>query len=183
MNSVMVNHEEQLRTVRRLCEAGEWSQVLDFAREWQTDSPDDHRPFYYMALGHSGLGQFIQADTAYRRALALNNSDPIIWRNLATLLFKHLKRPRDGIACMARALELDPDHKVGWYSLAGMVGRLGNHQQAIAFADRALALDPLFVEAHLQKGVAAQALGKKDVLRDVCNALSAIPPEKFRRAR
>ena len=64
-----------------------------------------------------------------------------------------------------------------------MVGRLGRHDRALEYADRALALDPELVEAHLHKGKAARALGKKEIVREVCAALAAIEPEKFCRAR
>jgi tetratricopeptide (TPR) repeat protein len=183
MNSTSVDCEEEIRTARRLCEAGDWPGLLDFARAWQQKSPEDYNAFYYLALGHSGLGQYVQAETAYRRALALDESDPKVWSNLGGLLYERLKKPLDGIRCVEQALKLNPTHKLGWANLACMVGRLGHHQHAMAFADRALALDSQFVEAYLHKGAAARALGKNEVLREVCGALSAIPPEKFQRAR
>jgi tetratricopeptide (TPR) repeat protein len=182
MNSQSVD-EDALQTARRFCEASAWSELIDFAREWHTENPDNPKTFYYLALGHAGLGQFIQAETAYRRALALDDSDAKIWSNLGGLLYEHLNRHVEGIRCVERALKLNPEHKLGWANLAYMVGRLGHHQHAIAFADRALALDSHFVEAYLHKGAAARALGKNEVLREVCGALSAIPMEKFRRAR
>jgi tetratricopeptide (TPR) repeat protein len=129
------------------------------------------------------LGQYLQAETAYRRALELDDFDANTWSNLGGLLYEHLNRPVEGIRCVEKALKLNPEHKLGWANLAYMVGRLGHHQHAIAFADRALALDAMLVEAYLHKGAAAQALGKDDLLRDVCLALSTIPPEKFHRAR
>jgi Flp pilus assembly protein TadD len=183
MNLPSVDHEEQSLAARRLCEVGAWAELIHFTREWQQNSPQDHRAFYYLALGHSGLGQFVQAETAYRRALALDDSDAKVWSNLGGLLYEHLDREVEGIRCVERALKLDPEHKLGWANLAYMVGRLGHHQHAIAFADRALALDSHLVEAHLHKGAAARALGKNELLREVCGALSAIPAEKFRRAR
>lgn len=183
MNSGSVNLEEESVVARRLCEAGAWFQVIEHAQAWQKESPDDYKAFYYMALGHAGLGQFVQAETAYRRALALDDSDAKVWTNLGGLLYDRLNRPVDGIRCVERALKLDPAHKLGWSNLAGMAGRLGYHDRAIMFADRAIALDPHYVEAHLHKGAAARALKRKEVLREVCDALSAIPPEKFRRAR
>jgi tetratricopeptide (TPR) repeat protein len=183
MNALPVETGEELLAARRLCEAGAWAEVLDLARAWQQESPVDPKAFYYLALGHSGLGQFVQAETAYRRALALDESNPKIWSNLGGLLYEHLKRPLDGIRCLERSLKLDPANKFGWANLACMVGRLGHHQHAIAFADRALALDAQLVEAHLHKGAAARALGKNEILREVCAALGAIPPEKFHRAR
>jgi tetratricopeptide (TPR) repeat protein len=178
-----VDGTDEVRAARKLCEAGEWSELIDFAREWQRESHEESKVFYYLALGHAGLGQFLQAETAYRRALELDDSDPNIWSNLGGLLYEHLNKPVDGIRCVEKALKLNPEHKLGWANLAYMVGRLGHHQHAIAFADRALALDAYFVEAYLHKGAAARALGKNDVLREVCAGLGAIPVVKFRRAR
>jgi tetratricopeptide (TPR) repeat protein len=183
MISASVDCEEQVLAARRLCEKGEWSELFDFARAWQQDCPEEAKAFYYLALAHAGLGQFVQAETSYRRALALNDSDAKIWSNLGGLLYEKLNRPIDGIRCVEKSLKLDPDHKFGWANLAYMVGRLGHHRHAIAFADRAIALDAHFVEALLHKGASAQALGTTDILRDACLALSAIPPEHFRRAR
>jgi tetratricopeptide (TPR) repeat protein len=177
-----VDGTNETRAARRLCSAGAWPELMDFAREWLQHSPEEPRVFYYLALGHAGLGQFVQAETAYRRSLELDDSDANTWSNLGGLLYEHLKRPIDGIRCVEKALKLNPEHKLGWANLAYMVGRLGHHQHAIAFADRALALDAHFVEAYLHKGAAARALGKNEVLRDVCAGLSAIPVEKFRRA-
>jgi tetratricopeptide (TPR) repeat protein len=181
MNSMSVYQEDKLSAARHLCEG--WAQVLGHARLWRKESPDDPRAFYYLALGHSGLGQYVQAETAYRRALELDASDTKIWNSLGRLLYENLNRPMDGIRCVEQALKLDPTHKVGWATLADMVGRLGHHTHALTFADRALELDSQFVEAYLHKGAAARALGKNDILREVCNALSGIPPEKFCRAK
>ena len=64
-----------------------------------------------------------------------------------------------------------------------MVGRLGQHDKAMAYADRAIALDPKLVEAYLHKATAARALKKMDIVKEVCNKLAAIEPENFRRAR
>jgi tetratricopeptide (TPR) repeat protein len=183
MNPAATDHEKEIQAAKCLCEAGEWSELLDFARAWQQESPQDYKAFYYLGLGHTGLGQYVQAETAYRSALKLDESDPKVWSNLGGLLYERLNRPTDGIRCVEQALKLNPTHKLGWANLAYMMGRLGHHQHAMAFADRALALDSQFVEAYLHKGAAARALGKNEVLREVCGALSAIPPEKFHRAR
>jgi tetratricopeptide (TPR) repeat protein len=183
MNPTLVEAEKEVRAARRLCEAGAWAEVLNFARSWQRESPNDYKALYYVALGHTGLGQFVQAETAYRRSLELDNSDAKVWSNLGGLLYEHLNRHLDGIECVEQALKLNPDHKLGWANLSYMVGRLGHHHQAVTFADRALALDSELVEAYLHKGAAARAIGNNDVLREVCVALSAIPPEKFHRTR
>lgn len=175
--------EEASQVARRLCEAGAWWELLEFSRAWHKENPGEYKALYYMGIGHTGLGQFVQAETAYRRALALHDADVRVWSNLGGLLYEHLNRPLDGVRCMERSVKLDPNYKLGWANLSCMVGCLGHHEHALAFADRALELDSQFVEAYLHKGAAAKALGKNELLRQVCAALAAIPPEKFRRAR
>ncbi|HTY86651.1 MAG TPA: tetratricopeptide repeat protein [Candidatus Acidoferrum sp.] len=160
-----------------------WSQLIDFAQKWREQDPSDHRALFYIGLGLCGLGQFAQAEAAYRHALTINPTDARVWNNLAGLLYEKLQRPAEGVRCLERALKINPDHKQSWSNLATMAGRLGRHQQALACANRALALDPKLVEAHLHKAMAAKALGKMDVVREVCQALASLDPEHFRRTR
>ena len=80
-------------------------------------------------------------------------------------------------------MKLEPQNKLGWSNLASMVGRLGRHEKALEYANRAMAIDPQFVEAHLQRAAAAKALGKAGIVKEVSLALSVIGPEKFRRVR
>jgi tetratricopeptide (TPR) repeat protein len=64
-----------------------------------------------------------------------------------------------------------------------MAARLGRHDKALECANSALALDAEFVEAYLHKGAAAKALGKKEIVREVCHKLASIKPEKFHLAK
>jgi len=177
------NPDKKADQARELCEKGAWSKVLAFAQKWREEDPSDHRALYYIGLGLCGLGQFAQAEAAYRHALTINPTDARVWNNLAGLLYEKLQRPAEGVRCLERALKINPDHKQSWSNLATMVGRLGRHQQALVCADRAIALDPKLVEAHLHKATAARALGKMDVVREVCQALASLDPEHFRRSR
>lgn len=183
MSAVVLNVEEKTGVARELCEQGRWSDVLAFAQKWHAENPTDYTSLYYVGLGFSGIGRFAEAETAYQRAVALEPSDFKVWNNLAGLLYENMQREAEGIRCMEQALKIDPGNKLGWSNLATMVGRMGQHDRAMAYADRAITLDPKFVEAYLHKGNAAQALGKKAVVREVCLALAAIAPENFRRAR
>lgn len=168
---------------RSLCEQGRWPDVLAFAQRWQAEAPTEPKAFFYEGVALTALGRFVQAETAYYRALTLDETDFKTWNNLAALQFDSLKRPAEGAKCLAQAMQLDPGNKLGWANLASMYGQLGRHQQALECAERAIALDPEMVEAHLHRGRAAQALGNADIVRAVCEALSQIPLEKFKRAR
>lgn len=175
--------EDKAAHARRLCEQARWRELLDFTTGWSAAQPADYRAQFYLGLAHSGQGQFSQAETAYRRALALDATDPRVWNNLAAVLYENLQRPGEAIRCIEAALKLNPAHKLGWANLATMLGRLGHFDRAMTCADQALALDPKLVEAYLHKGAAARALGKTEVVKEVCLALAAIEPEKFQRAR
>jgi len=170
-------------TARRLCEQGRWAEVLKLAQSWQTESPGAARAHFYHGVALAATGRFVEAETSYRRALALDKNDFKTWNNLAGLLFESLNRPADGAKCLARALQLEPKNKLGWANLASMNGQLNRHAQALECAEQALALDPQFAEAHLHRARAAQALGKPEIIRAAAEALAKLPPEKFKRAR
>jgi tetratricopeptide (TPR) repeat protein len=175
--------EEKIKAVRELCDKGLWPDALAFAQKWHAENPTDAKALFFQGVALAATGRFVEAETTYRRALKLDAADFKTWNNLAGVLFDSLDKPLDAIRCMERALKLEPQNKLGWSNLASMVGRLGRHEKALEFADRALALDPQFVEAHLHRAAAAKALGKTEIVREASSALAAIEVKKFRRAR
>jgi tetratricopeptide (TPR) repeat protein len=168
---------------RSFCEQGSWPEVLAFARKWQAETPGEARAFFYEGVALVSLGRFVEAETAYYRALALDEKDFKTWNNLAALLFDTLNQPAEGAKCLAQAMQIDPGNKLGWANLASMHGQIGRHREALECAERALALDPQMVEAQLHRARAAQALGKPEIVRAASEALAQVPPEKFHRAR
>lgn len=183
MNRAVAAAAEQAAHARSLCEQRLWPELLEFALDWQLADPGAARAFYYQGLALAAAGRFGEAESSYRRALQLEPDDFKTWNNLATLLFDALSREAEGVQCLTRALERDPGNPLGWANLASMHGQLGRHAQALECAERALAIAPEMVEAHLHRGRAASALGRKEVLQSVCAALAALPAEKFRRTR
>lgn len=173
----------KVQQARSLCQQGRWGEVLAFARRWEAEAPEEAPALLYEGLALAGLGQFAAAEAAYHRALALDDQDFTVWNSLAVLLFDGLKQPVEGAKCLAQAMQLDPGNKVGWSDLAGMYGQIGHHVLALECAERALALDPEMAEAQLQRGRAGQALGKPEIVRAACEALSQLSPDKFRRER
>ena len=171
------------RQARAFCEQAQWPEALAFAQKWQRDTPDDSRAFFYEGVALAAMKRFTEAETAYYRALALDDKDFKTWNNLAGLLFDALNQPAEGVKCLAQALRLDPGNKLGWANLASMNGQINRHAEALQCAERALALDPHMVEAHLHRARAAQAIGKPDIVRAASEALAKLPPEKFHRAR
>jgi len=183
MLSTEMETDQRAEAARDLCEKGAWPRVLALARDWHAEDPTEAKALFYQGIALAASGRFVEAETAYRQALQLDATDFKIWNNLAGLLFEARKKPAEAIQCMQEALKVDPQNKVGWANLTSMVGRLGRHDKALEFAERALSLDPNFVEAHLHKASAARALGRPEIVKAVCAALAGIKPENFRRAR
>ena len=175
--------EDKSITARELCERGAWPDVLTFAQQWEAEIPDDAKAFFYQGVALAAMGRFVEAETAYYRALAMDENDFKTWNNLAGLLFDALNQPAEGAKCLARALQIEPDNKLGWANLASMNGQLNRHAQALACAEQALTLDPEMVEAQLHRARAAQALKKPEILRAASEALAQLPSEKFQRTR
>jgi tetratricopeptide (TPR) repeat protein len=175
--------QNNLRAARKLCGQGLWPEVLAFAQKWQVENPADAKVFFYQGVALAALGRPVEAETSYRRALALDAADFKTWNNLAGLLFERLDRPAEGAKCLAQALQIDPGNQLGWANLASMNGQLGRHALALECAERALALDPQMAEAQLHRARAAQMLGQTEIVRAASEALAKLPPAKFQQAR
>ena len=173
--------ENKIQAARTLCDKGLWPDVLAFAQKWHAENPADAKALFFQGVALAAAGRFVEAETTYRRALKLDDTDFKAWNNLAGVLFDSLDKPMDAIRCMEQALKLEPQNKLGWSNLANLAGRLGKHDQALECAQRALALDPHMVEAQLHRARAAQALGKTEILRSANETLATLPPERFRR--
>jgi len=183
MNHVISNPPAKLTHARTLCEQSAWGELVDFALDWQLETPGDASAFFYQGVALTALGRPKEAESSYRRALQLDPQHFKVWNNLALLLFEILQRRAEGVNCLAQAMQLDPANPLGWANLASMNGQLGRHALALEHAERALALDPEMVEAQLHRARAAQVLRRTDILADACNQLGKLPTEKFKRAR
>jgi tetratricopeptide (TPR) repeat protein len=167
-------NEEKIRAARELCEKGLWPDVLAFAENWQVENPAEAKVFFYQGAALAALGRLTEAETSYRRALVLDAADFKTWNNLAGLLFDGLNRPTEGVQCLVQALQVEPGNWLGWSNLASMNGQLGRHAQALACAERALALNPQMAEAQLHRARAAQLLGRPEIVRTASAALEEI---------
>ncbi|MFM2082174.1 MAG: hypothetical protein RL380_865 [Verrucomicrobiota bacterium] len=182
MNSPTIEPAEKIAHARSLADGRAWAELLEFARGWQAAEPGAAKSYFFQGVALGGLGRFLEATTAYRRALDLDANDFKSWNNLGQIYFEELRRPAEAFGCMEKIVMLDPQNKLAWSNLASMHGRLGRTEEALVCAERALAIDPTMVEAQLHRARAAQLLGRAEVLRAASAALAQVPAEKFRRA-
>jgi tetratricopeptide (TPR) repeat protein len=181
MECPVPNTSSKAARARSLCEKGSWPDVLALAESWRAEKPDDAKAWFYCGAALAAMGRLVEADTAYRRSLALDPADVKAWNNLAKLSFEGLNRPAEATKCLQRLLEIDSRNALAWANLASLNGQLGRHAEAMTCAERALAIDPHMALAQLIRARAAQGLGRPEILREASAALARMPPEKFGR--
>jgi tetratricopeptide (TPR) repeat protein len=131
------------------------------------DLADGHLALaFYFALG---LLDFTQANKEYERALALAPGNARVLGNYG-LVAVSMGRTQAGIAAARRGVVLDPLNRASHRNL-GVVLYFGrqNHEAITAFQD-ALTLDPEYLTAKANRGLAYYALGDFPNARASCES-------------
>ena len=105
-------------------------------------TPADPQAYDYLGLSLEALGEFEQAESAYRMGLARNAGprfDPMLHYNYGRFLTKH-GRLADAKAHLDQAVKLSPAVRAVHYERAKLAEKLGNLAAARSHAEQALQL-------------------------------------------
>jgi TolB-like protein/Tfp pilus assembly protein PilF len=149
------------------------------AEEFGPDLPETH-----IAQGlylYWGEWKYEEAVTALTKARAIQPSNSWVHLQLGNI------RRRQGLWLQAveayeRAGEFDPRSHIIWFNIGHLLAHIRQYDQAGTYLDRALTLQPEFLDAHLQRialvlvrtGDRAQARAALD------SALTLVPAERWR---
>lgn len=101
-----------------LAEAGRPEQALIDAQALVAAHPARHAADWFnLAYLLERTGRFAQAETAFRRALALDDRLDRAWYGLGLTLVR-LQRFDEAVQALERATDLQPMSPFGWYALA-----------------------------------------------------------------
>jgi cytochrome c-type biogenesis protein CcmH len=98
-------------------------------------STDDAGPWSDLAFAHFQQGEFAEAATAYRRALAIDPDEAVLWSALGESLVMGSARdplPPEALAAFEKALTLDPEDPRSRYFMAVKKDIAKDHEGAIA---------------------------------------------------
>lgn len=106
-------------------------------------------------------GKLIEAERAYRQALALAPIDAQAWSNLGLTLWK-LNRLADAEICLKRAVTLKPNLAEARNNLGGVMEALGRFEDAANQYRIAIDSDPKPAQPHCNLGAVLHRLGRFD---------------------
>ena len=140
-------------------------------------------PVFIWASRLSGLRRFSQAEAAYRQALRLDPTDFEVWNSLAGIAVQENAAAGGRPPMSGAGLEINPQHKLGWSNLARLVGRMGCHDKALQCRRPCPRAGPQILWKPIyHRAAAARALGRTEIVQEVCRDWPPSNRKTFRRA-
>lgn len=123
--------------------------------------PRDTEAWLLLGATCQNLGNFMEADSAYRRVIALRPDFLEAWCNLGSVL-ELRECPVEALNCYRRALQINPDMPELRYNVGNVLQTLGRHEEAEQSYCETVRLRPAYVEAHDHLGVVAAKQDRHD---------------------
>jgi tetratricopeptide (TPR) repeat protein len=128
--------------VARFTSSGQWDRVLDTAREWLAQNPENSRA--HLAAGQAllNLERYAEAESHLQQVLIRQPNNAVAHRFLSAVLFR-LKRYKAADESIQRAISLAPHDAYNWFHLALTFYRQNDLATARKYAEKARELAPL----------------------------------------
>ena len=135
--------------------------AADFDPAARAGAADDASMLLAAAIGHHQAGRFGDAETGYRRILALQPNRADVLFNLAAAL-RQQDRLEEAADAYRQTVALSSDYAEAHYNLGNTLMALGHVDDAIAAYRGAVAIRPDFAQAFANLGIALNTHGTLD---------------------
>jgi adenylate cyclase len=152
------------------------ARALELATTAVELSPSEPAPHVLLALVYQWRREFDAANAAADRALALEPNDAITLSNLGSML-TWAGRSEEALGLLQQAVRLDPFHPPNYMQrLAFASAGVGDYEQCVEVAKRAITLDPNFVGSHVDLALCYAALGAEEEARAAADEIIRTNP-------
>jgi tetratricopeptide (TPR) repeat protein len=172
---------EILRHARAAHERNALSEAERGYREVLSLDPDQAEALHFLGVLHFQYGKFEEADALLRRSIEQAPS-ALALANHASVL-SSLARQDEALACLDRALELNPSHRRAQFLRAGVLADLGHHAEAVTACDHLLEQAPAQIEVLCRRGAALHMLARYEEALAACDQALTTDPKSFEALR
>ncbi|MBC6428002.1 MAG: tetratricopeptide repeat protein [Cellvibrionales bacterium] len=120
-----------------LAEQDRPTKAIAILSEGLADYPDDRSMLYTRALAYEQADKIAAAEADLRRMLALNAEDATALNALGYTLTDRTDRHAEALKLIQRALAIEPENPAIIDSMGWVLHRLGRHEEALAYLQRA----------------------------------------------
>jgi tetratricopeptide (TPR) repeat protein len=128
---------------------------------------------------HQFFGRFEEAIEYHKSSLVIDPSSLEAHRN-AAVAYRKLKFYTEALAEYRFIIEAGEVSAQNYYGVATLLRKLESPTEALVFVDKALSIDPLFVNAHLERGNSLRLLSRKDEAKQSYQTAINIDPKSAR---
>jgi len=130
---------------------------------------------FNLGLQLQQAGDLDRAEAAYRKAMALNNADPMLYNNLGVVLYTQGKMA-EAAALYQKAIKLSPNLALAHNNLGVTLNASERHEEAVPAFTKAIALNPVNPEAINNLGDSLVKLGRfEEGVAALKRALALVP--------
>ena len=148
------NHDSMLGVIA--ANSGNMPEAIASFKQGVADNPTNANGYYNLAAAQKNSGDYAEAETNVREAIALQPNYGDAHQLLGDIL-THNQQPLDAAAEYVSAANANPSKASLWASAASAYGAAGQFDSAGQCADKAVAADPNYEPGWLLKGNAAFA--------------------------
>ena len=163
-------------------EMGYGQEAVEMIEEAIEEAPEQPLFHNHLAKVYLGLDDKENAERAYRKSLSLQPDNSDIKNDLANLLREKAEGAADpglaeAVQLMHDAVDSNPDSKMYQVNLGNVLRDILQFDEAISCYDKAIGIDPRFVEAMSNKGLLLQIMEKYDEAEEILEEALAIDPD------
>jgi tetratricopeptide (TPR) repeat protein len=145
--------------------------------------PDDFRQWTLLGKILSDMRRYAESALAYRKAIELKPTEPILLKSLGILLQNHLRQYADAVTYYRKVVEIQPDDAQTWLQLGGLLlSPLRQYEEAATVFQKAVILQPensfaWFALGNFLADYQGKGADAAKALRTAISLAPMVPPE------